>query len=241
MLTTNNTWKDIEDSGTAIAILPIGATEQHGTNLPLCTDTLLTTKVAEAIAEALGAYLVPTLPIGTSATHLSFPGTLTLQHETLKAVIADVVDSLVQTSFKTIVIVSMHYGNYVVWSDFIPELNARYPGVRLLVMQPRRAWEEASKAAGITTPGLHCDESEASLIACLRPELVGPCPTDCPDFRARMKGVRRTQTGFPVDVREVSPSGALGEPSRGSKEKGEKFWQTFLAIVVEDIKKELAS
>ena len=41
---------------------------------------------------------------------------------------------------------------------------------------------------------------------------------------------------FSVDVREVSPSGSLGEPSRGSKEKGDTFWEVFLRIAIEDVK-----
>jgi len=162
-----------------------------------------------------------------------------LQHDTLKAIIADLVDSLARTGFRTVVIVSMHYGNYVVWSDFIPQLEGRYPGLRLVVMQPGQAWEEASRAAGASTEELHSGEMEASLVMVLRPDLVGPGPTDFPNPRSHLIGVRLTQTGFPEDVRQVSPFGALGEPSRGSKEKGERFLQTFLDIVIRDVLKEV--
>lgn len=239
MLTWENTWKDVEDSGARVAVLPIGATEQHGTNLPLGSDTLITDRVAAAVAAAFDAYLVPALPIGTSLTHMSFPGTVSLQHETLRAVIGDVVDSLARTGFTTIIVVSMHYGNYVVWSDYTRKLGERHGGVRVLVMEPRRAWAEAARAAGMITPGMHCDESEASLIASLRPDLVGPRPTDFPDPQEHLAGVPVTQTGFPVDVRRVSPSGALGEPSRGTKEKGDAFWPVFLGIVIEDLRREM--
>lgn len=236
MFTWENTWKDLADAGTKIAVLPIGATEQHGTNLPLGADTLITTHVAEAIAEKFDGYLVPTIPVGTSETHLSFPGTLTLQHQTLAAVISDLVDSLARTGFTTVIIVSMHYGNYVVWSEFIDGLGYRYPGLTLVVMEPRQAWEEAAAAAGISTEELHAGEGEASLVASLRPDLVGPSPTDFPHPRRHVRKGPVTETGFPQDVRQVSPMGALGEPSLGSREKGERFWEVFLARVIADLR-----
>jgi len=236
MLTWENTWNDIEDSGATAAVVPIGSTEQHGTNLPLASDSLITARAAQAIAEELDAYLVPLLPVGTSPEHMSFRGTVTLTHETLKAVITDVVDSLVKTGFRTIVIVSMHGGNYVLWSDFVRELAARYAHTKVLRADLQAAWDQAYKAAGFTTPEMHAGECEASLIASLRPDLVGPRPTDFPKPRERVKGVRLDHTGFPLDVREVSPSGALGEPSRGSREKGDLFWSVFLKQAVEDVR-----
>lgn len=238
MLSWENTWKDIEDSGVTVAVVPIGSTEEHGTNLPLASDSLITTKVAEVLAEELEAYLVPLLPIGTSPECLSFRGTISLTHETLKAVITDIVDSLVKTGFKTIILVSLHGGNYVLWSDFIPQLDGKYPDVTVLVADLQPAWDEAYKAAGFTTPGMHADECEASLIASLRPDLVGPDPVDFPISKERLKDARVDHTGFPLDVREVSPFGALGEPSKGSKEKGDIFWRTFLKLALEDVKRQ---
>jgi creatinine amidohydrolase len=241
MLTWENTWKEIEDSGVEVAVVPIGSTEQHGTNLPLASDSLITARVAERLADALDAYLTPLIPIGTSSEHLSFPGTLTLKTETLKAVISDIVDSLVKTGFKTIILVSTHGGNYVLWSDFIDQLDGKYPGVRVLTADLQHAWDEAYRTAGFTTPGMHADECEASLIASLRPDLVRPDPVDFPDPRERLKtkGIPVDHTGFPLDVRQASSSGALGEPSRGDRERGDLFWEVLLRLAVEDVGKQI--
>ena len=240
MFTWENTWKEIEDAGVSVAVLPIGATEQHGTSLPLLTDTLLAERVAEAVAEDLGAYLLPALPVGTSATHLSFPGTLTLRHETLAAVITDIVGSLVATGFKTVVLVSMHYGNYAVWSNLPRQLEAAHPGLRVAVLDPHPIWGEASHAAGISADEMHSGECEASIMLSLRPDLVRPGAVDFPEPHGHLGGVKVTQTGFPEDVRQVSPMGALGEPSKGGKEKGDRFWQAFLPLAVEDIRRRVA-
>jgi len=240
MLTWENNWKDIEDARTTIAVVPIGSTEQHGTNLPLASDSLHTANLADALSRELGAYLVPLLPIGTSQEHLSFPGTVTLKHDTLKAVIVDIVDSLVKTGFRTIIIVSMHGGNVILrsGSDFIAQLDREFPGTTVVVAHLQHAFDEARKTAGFTTNGMHADECEASLLTSLRPDLVGPTPVDFPNPKERLKDARTDNFGFPLDVREVSPFGSLGEPSKGSTEKGDIFWKVFIEAAVENIKRQ---
>jgi creatinine amidohydrolase len=239
LLDWTSTWTDIEAAAVATAVFPVGALEQHGTSMPLGCDNVLTTKMAEAIAADLGAYLLPTLPVGTSATHLSFRGTVTLSHETLAAVLSEVVDSLVRTQFRTVVLVSMHGGNYVVWSDLPERLGARYPGVRVVSLDLRGSWAEAARQAGISSPGLHCDEAETSLLLYLRPDLVRPNPTDCPDYEERLQDIPRTQTGFPQDVRQASPSGALGQPSLATREKGERMWRALVPLATADVRRRL--
>ncbi len=240
MFTWENTWKDIEDSGTTVAVVPVGSTEQHGTNLPLASDSLNTMRLAEVLSQELGAYLVPVIPIGMSNEHMSFRGTVSLSPDTLKAVIEDITDSLVKTGFETVIIVTMHGGNIILreGSGFITDLSRKYPGKMVLVVQLQSAFEEAFKAAGFTTDGMHADECEVSLIASLRPDLVGPNPVDFPDPSQRIRGTRVDSFNFPVDVREVSPSGSLGEPSKGSREKGDIFWDSFLKLVLEDVRKQ---
>lgn len=239
MLTWENTWRDVEDSGTTVAVVPIGSTEQHGTNLPLASDSLSTSRLAEVLSQELGAYLVPIIPVGTSPEHLSFRGTVTLKHDTLQAVILDIVDSLVKTGFKAIIIVSMHGGNVILrtGSDFMTQLKREYPHTNVLVVSLQHAFDEACKIAGFTTDGMHADEAEASMIASLRPDLVGYNPIDFPNPRERLEGASVDRFGFPLDVREVSPSGSLGEPSKGSREKGDLFWSSFLKLAVEDIRR----
>ncbi len=56
----------------------------------------------------------------------------------------------------------------------------------------------------------------------------------------RLAHVPRTQTGFPQDVRQVSPSGALGTPSLGTAEKGERLWRAMLPLLIADVRARLA-
>ena len=78
----NCRWVDIQatDKDQIVVVVPTGALEQHGRHLPLLTDTILVTEVAERVEKKLSdqVLLVPTLWLGASDHHLDFPGTLSL-------------------------------------------------------------------------------------------------------------------------------------------------------------------
>ena len=104
MFTAQNTWKEIEDAKVRTAVVTIGSTEQHGTHLPLTTDTLIAEKFAQAVAEELGAYLTPSIPIGQSEMWLDFPGSLSLSAATMRSTsLLLVVDKLGEETTVTLV------------------------------------------------------------------------------------------------------------------------------------------
>jgi creatinine amidohydrolase len=238
MLTWRNTWKEIEDSKTRTAVVTIGSTEQHGTNLPLDTDTLIAERFAQMVAEELGAYLTPSIPIGQSEAWLEYPGTLSFSAETMKSVIADIVDSLVKTGFTTVIFVSIHGANEVVYRGFPESLQDRYPCVRIFTAgypfwvreNWAEIWRKACEDSGIPKV-YHADEGETSLIMSLWPDRVGPNPTDCP----------LPADTWPADKskRQVYPSGSMGYPSKATKEKGDRLWAALLRLALEDLKAQM--
>jgi len=157
-----------------------------------------------------------------------------LTAETMKAVIADIVDSLVKTGFDTILFVSVHGGNEVVYRGFPESLQPKYPGVKILTVgypawvRPNWAtiWRQAVTAAGLPEM-IHADEAESSLILALHPELVGPNPTDCP-LPANQYPPGKT-------LRQVYPAGTMGYGSRASKEKGKRLWAAVLRLALDDL------
>jgi creatinine amidohydrolase len=238
MFTERSTWKEIEASNTRTAVVTIGSTEQHGTHLPLNTDTLIAERFAQMVAEELGAYLTPSIPIGQSEAWREYPGTLFFSAETLKRVISDIVESLVTTGFKTIIFVSIHGANEVVYRGFPESLQERYPGVRIFTAgfpfwvreNWAEMWRKACEEAGIPKV-YHADEGETSLILSLWPELVGPNPTDCP----------LPENPWPAgqSKRQTYPSGSMGLPSRATPEKGDKLWSALLRLAREDLMRQL--
>ena len=64
--------------------------------------------VSEGVAERTGVLLAPPLWYGWSPFHLCYPGSFSLRPETLASVVEDVVNSLIHSGFKRVIIVSGH-------------------------------------------------------------------------------------------------------------------------------------
>lgn len=105
-------WRDVETAAARDprCILPIGSTEQHA-QLSLCVDVILADRIATEAAEPLDVPVFPVIPYGLAPYFTAFPGTVSLQVETLMAVIRDVVASLHRSGFRQILIVNGHGGN----------------------------------------------------------------------------------------------------------------------------------
>ncbi len=103
--------KDAIESGADTVVLPIGATEQHGHQLPIGTDSFGAEVVAQRVADKLNALLAPTLSFGMSEHHMRFAGSCTLEPSTLALVVRDLCVSYSRTGFKFVVIVNGHLGN----------------------------------------------------------------------------------------------------------------------------------
>ncbi|MGI5156221.1 creatininase family protein [Microbispora sp. CA-102843] len=97
----------------ATLVIPVGATEQHGSRLPVATDAVVSERIAGmAAAMARSAVLVaPVIAYGSSHHHLPFAGTLSLRGRTLLAVLGDLLDSAARTGFRRIVVFNGHGGN----------------------------------------------------------------------------------------------------------------------------------
>lgn len=100
----------------AIVLIPCGALEQHGPHLPLGTDALLSTSVAQTVAEQINGIVAPTFSYGYKSQPKSgggqhFPGTTSLDGNSLIQLLRDVVRELARQGAKKIVVVNGHYEN----------------------------------------------------------------------------------------------------------------------------------
>src|SRR5262245_46466933 len=98
------------DSGVNTAILPLGATEQHGAALPFGTDTIIAELVARNLAERLNALLLPAMPFGVSLEHVATAGTITVSADTLIRVVRETCESLITNGITRIVLLVAHFG-----------------------------------------------------------------------------------------------------------------------------------
>ncbi len=115
------------------AVLPVGSTEQHA-YLSLAVDSILAERVSIEAAEPLGVPVFPVLPYGLTPYFMAYPGTVTLRTETYLRVIRDLLDSLFQTGFRRILIVSGHGGNQPAGA-FAAEWMAEHPRAQVKFIQ----------------------------------------------------------------------------------------------------------
>ncbi|SEE46637.1 creatininase family protein [Jiangella alba] len=162
------TWAELRAVAPAsIALLPIGSQEQHGARLPLGADTLLVRSVvARALTEELPeVVLLPALPYGLSPHH-RFAAAVTLTASTLQAVLAEVLDSLVDCGFRRLMIVNGHGGN-----DEPMRLAVKSAALRHdVAVAAANYWSLGSPGR---SPG-HAGRFETSLLLAAEPALVRP-------------------------------------------------------------------
>ena len=91
-------------------VLPLGTTQQHA-YLSLATDAFLAVRLADDAAQPLGIPVCPVLSYGLSPAFMAYPGTLTLRPTTYGLILAELLDSLIESGFRRILIVNGHDGN----------------------------------------------------------------------------------------------------------------------------------
>ncbi len=166
-------WIDIEDylKSDDRIILVTGSTEQHGRHLPLGTDCLIPTAIADQVSERTGVLVGPTLNLGMALHHLAFPGSLALKPSTLTQVFTDMVESLYHHGFRRILVLNGHGGNIAALESALPPLMQK-PALQIKLGHWWRepvVTEIARVAFGSSG---HAGPDEASAVLALRPELV---------------------------------------------------------------------
>jgi creatinine amidohydrolase len=224
---------------THTVLVPIGSLEQHGPHLPLETDTILASEVARRAAEKAEVALAPAIQFGFSVEHMNFSGTISLGPETLMRVIKDVSRSLVHHGFKKIVFINGHGGNIGVLTTAIQSLKGEFEAVFALVNIWELAISEFQKLRE-SEPGDmgHADEFETSLLLTVD---ISKVRLD----KIRVEQQPKFSRGLSLDpfiltdkvqvawrAEEFSRTGVIGDPSKATREKGEKLLDSIVENLV---------
>lgn len=215
-----------------LAVLPVGALEQHGPHLPLDTDTVLATGIARRVAETVGGWLLPAIAYGEAASAEGWPGTISLSAQTLARTMEDIARGLERIGVFGLVTVNGHFGNRapIAGATFgLPVLHLDYPGL-----------EDAAAEFATSTPAApgfyHADEIETSMMLVFAPQAVrmdlavAEYPIFPADFGAR-----------PVPLRTFNSSGVFGDPRPATAATGEKIIARIVAASVQAIKSWMAA
>jgi creatinine amidohydrolase len=161
----------------SLAVLPIGATEQHGPHLATGMDWMTAEQVAVEAAKRTSStpiIVAPVLAFGSSHHHFPFGATLSLRTETYYAVMSDLLDSFVTCGFGRIFVLNGHGGNQELAELAVRDLVMRHPVRAAAGSYWNIAWDrllQAGAAEAGLLPG-HAGNFETSLMLHQRPELV---------------------------------------------------------------------
>jgi creatinine amidohydrolase len=214
-----------------IALVPVGATEQHGPNLALSTDYAIAHRLCQRLAEKIHplAAVVPPIPFGISHHHSGFAGTITLSAETFTAIALDVARSLQANGINHLLFVNGHNGNTAILN--VATTRIRYE----LGLQAATAFwfQQASdrvKAHAKTPRFGHACEVETSVLMALRPDLVRTEALEAGDMiDSPLKLAFNNEPFFlqvPVPFHEQTRNGAFGDARLATAEAGEDIVET---------------
>jgi len=218
-------WPDLSGhrAGSAVLLVPVGSTEQHGPHLPLSTDTDIAVAIASTAATRLPAAVVaPPLPYGSSGEHQGFPGTLSIGAEATRVALVELGRSAGE-SFGTVVLVSAHGGNAGPVSAAVALLRAEGRDVR--------AWGPSWEGDA------HAGRTETSLMLVIAPERVRLGEAVAGDTRPLADLLPDLRAG---GVRRVSPNGVLGDPGEASPREGRELLESAVAQLVVFVRGERA-
>jgi creatinine amidohydrolase len=222
-----------EDAARWIAVLPLAATEQHGPHLPLRTDVLIAdaylARVRELLPQNIPATFLPIEEIGISTEHTDYPGTLTLSADAaLKSWMA-IGEGVVHAGIRKLVLVTSHGGNSAAMTIVAQDLRAQYGLLAVTTAWSRFGAPDGLFSAEELRHGVHGGAVETSIMLARYPNDVrkDAIANFEPSSIAMEKKYRWLSTHRPAPLawqaQDLHPSGAAGDATQASAEKGERL------------------
>jgi creatinine amidohydrolase len=231
----------------AIAIIPVGSTEQHGPHGPLATDTLVPTEIARRIAPKVGAVVGPPVTYGLSYPHAGFTGVVYLRQATFASLIEDLCENYARMGFRRIVFLNGHWDNTYPIAFACANAAEKMPaGTRAF---PITYWESMDREETEEFFVLHANRSEISAVLAISPALVDMdvANVELPPF-PETSAPTAVHTAFfypnPGSIKWASKSGTWGDARQASAEFGERFLEVVSASTVrllDDIERTFAA
>lgn len=172
---TSPEFADLDPEAT-VAVLPVGAIEQHGPHLPVAVDSCINGGIVRralaTMPSGLPVLVLPMTMVGKSNEHIDFPGTLTLSAETLGRVWYEIGASVRRAGVRKLLLFNSHGGQPQVMQIVAREL--RIDHGMLVVVANWFAWgmPDGLFEDSELRHGIHGGTVETAMMLALRPDLV---------------------------------------------------------------------
>ena len=234
---THMTWEAFRDTvgDETVVVIPMGSTELEGPHLPLGVDTIAAEAIAEKLAGRPGILIGPVLPIGYSKWFKPFPGTISLEHDTLFRLLAEYCGCLIGDGIRRIVFLNAHKGNNACIETVSHELMERHDVLIGMLSVWKLANDLVAAQPGWIDEGrfTHAGEIMTSVMmaaapGAVVPDKMAPGIVKSPDNSAFTVKNSLGDTEFRgsvqtvyQDIRNITGTGVLGDPTAATAEKGE--------------------
>jgi creatinine amidohydrolase/Fe(II)-dependent formamide hydrolase-like protein len=220
-----------------VVLFPVGSLEQHGPHLPLDTDAFDAAYLAEQVASRCSEprpLVLPLLPFGVSYHHDDFPGTFSISNDTLSRLAYEIGMNAARNGFRKLVVINGHGGNTPALKYAAQMINR---DAHIFTCVDTGETSDVDLSALCETPNdVHAGEIETSTSLATRPELVRleKAKNFIPRFSSRyLDFSSRRSVDWYARTSKISPTGVLGDPSKASREKGEKIWEIMIRNLLE--------
>lgn len=229
------TLEDVRRAAYQVAVLPLGATEPHNTHLPYATDTLEAQAIGRAVCERAhreGArvVLLPAIPYGTETNMHRLPLAMNVNPTTLFALLSDLLESLVRSGIRKVVLLNSHGGNEL--KPYLREVFGRTDAQLFLCDWFRMVGDAAADIFEV--PEDHAGEMETSMGLAFFPELVvrdaqGKLRADDGAVRAsRFDAVNQKWVSITRPWHLLTTQSGSGNPHAASADKGHAVMQVIV-------------
>lgn len=222
-----------EERETWIAVLPLGAHEQHGPHLPFETDTIIADGIMRRVADALPPHLpvtiLPAEPVGYSIEHMDVEGSRTLTYDEAIIRWLGIAEDLNRQGIRKLVLMNAHGGNSPLLTIVATEARVRF---NMLVVAT--SWTRFGQPDGWIAPeakaiDIHGGDIETSVMLALAPDRVDMTQARAfrsrqSDYATRYKHLRAYGPhAFGWKMSDLNPEGVAGNAANATADRGERL------------------
>ena len=226
------TWDEAERvlAPDSIVVIPLGAeSKEHGRHLQLNNDFLMAEYFKQRVLNATlqSVVVAPTINYSYYPAFLEYPGSTSLSVDTARAMFTDIIHSLAHYGPRRFYVLNTGISTLKPLAQAAADLAKDGLLLRYTDLTRDDSVEKKLRQSG----GTHADEIETSMMLYIAPQSV--------QMKKAARDLNPNQPGGltrdPKGKGTYSPTGAWGDPTLATREKGQAVVESLVATILTDI------